>query len=106
MHRTISGPMQFHRPFGLTLGYRAEKRYPNYRERGTAPPSSWIHQTLAIIQSQPAEVKNYKILLAPEVLRSCLKKTPTFTAREIVKCLFPDQEKLTTLKASDLNHEL
>ncbi|CAF1288431.1 unnamed protein product [Didymodactylos carnosus] len=74
--------------------------------RETAPPSSWIYQTLAIIQPQPAEVKNYKIPLAPEVLRSCLKKTPTFTVREIVKCLFPDQEKLTTLKASDLNHEL
>ncbi|CAF4501791.1 unnamed protein product, partial [Didymodactylos carnosus] len=71
-----------------------------------APPSSWIHQTLAIIQPQPVEVKNYKIPLAPEVLRSCLRKTPTFTVREIVKCLFPDQEKLTTLKASDLNHEL
>ncbi|CAF4538382.1 unnamed protein product, partial [Didymodactylos carnosus] len=49
-----------------------------------APPSSWIYQTLAIIQPQPAEVKNYKIPLAPEVLRSCLKKTPTFTVREIV----------------------
>ncbi|CAF1182024.1 unnamed protein product [Didymodactylos carnosus] len=47
-----------------------------------------------------------KIPLAPEALRSCLKQTPTFTAHEIAKCLFPDQEKLTTLKASDLNHEL